>query len=883
MTLGDMIGSLVSKFKGPSKVHTVKGHAVLVKKNVLDFTDFNAAIIDRVHEALGRRVVLQLVSATVGDPHKGNRGVLSKPAVLENWITTLSSVTPGDTSYEVSFEWEESKGVPGAFLIENNHGFEFYLKTLTLEDVPGKGRVHFVCNSWVYPSSTYGYKRVFFANDTYLPSATPAPLRPFREEELFHLRGDHVDRELKEGERIYGYAVYNDLGDPDKGANYERPVLGGSKQYPYPRRGRTSRPPTKTDPNSESRMFLANIRLDIYVPRDEKFGHLKMSDFLGYAIKSVNQSIFPALGAVVDETPMEFDTFQDILDFYEGGVEATNLSVLKDMIPLEMIKELVRSDGEQILKFPLPQVLQSDKDAWRTDEEFGRETVAGVNPVIISRLQEFPPTSKLDPNTYGDHKSTITASHIENHLDGLTVDEALCSNKLFILEHHDALIPYLNRINALDCKIYASRTIIFLKADGTLRPVAIELSVPHPDGEQHGAVSEVYTPAEHGVMANVWQLAKAYAAVGNSGVHQLSATVRCRRVNNLPVVGHRLYTHAVMEPVVIASNRQLSVVHPIYKLLHPHFRDTMTINALGRQILISAEGGMEKTVFPGRYAMELSSSVYKSWKLTDHALPVDLLKRGVAVEDRSQPHNLRLLIEDYPFAVDGLAIWSAIEEWVNEYCAIYYPTDDVVRSDIELQAWWKEVREVGHGDLRDESWWPTMQTRAELAQTCTTLIWVSSALHAAVNFGQYAYAGYMACRPTKSRRFMPTPGTKEYEEIRTNPEKAFLRTITSQIQTIAGVALIEILSRHASDEIYLGQRSDAEYWTSDKAALEAFQRFGKKLVAIERKIEELNSDERLRNRNGPVKVPYTLLYPNTSDTSGTGGLTGRGVPNSISI
>ncbi|MQM19172.1 hypothetical protein Taro_052170 [Colocasia esculenta] len=144
MTLGDMIGSFVGKFKGPSKVHTVKGHAVLVKKNVLDFTDFNAAIIDRVHEALGRSVVLQLVSATVGDPHKGNRGVLSKPAALKDWITTLSSLTPGDTSYEVSFEWEESKGVPGAFLIENNHGFEFYLKTLTLEDVPGKGRKAFL-------------------------------------------------------------------------------------------------------------------------------------------------------------------------------------------------------------------------------------------------------------------------------------------------------------------------------------------------------------------------------------------------------------------------------------------------------------------------------------------------------------------------------------------------------------------------------------------------------------------------------------------------------------------------------------------------------------------------------------------------------------------
>ena len=82
-------------------------------------------------------------------------------------------------------------------------------------------------------------------------------------------------------------------------------------------------------------------------------------------------------------------------------------------------------------------------------------------------------------------------------------------------------MPYLRRINSTSTKTYATRTILFLKNDGTLKPLVIELSLPHPEGDQFGAISKVYTPAEKGVESSIWQLAKAYVAVNDSGNHQL--------------------------------------------------------------------------------------------------------------------------------------------------------------------------------------------------------------------------------------------------------------------------------------------------------------------------------------------------------------------------
>lgn len=100
-------------------------------------------------------------------------------------------------------------------------------------------------------------------------------------------------------------------------------------------------------------------------------------------------------------------------------------------------------------------------------------------------------------------------------------EQALECRRLFILDHHDAFMPYLRKINETSKKAYANRTILFLKEDGTLKPLAIELALPHPEGDECGFISRVVLPADDGIEGTIWLLAKAYVTVNDSGYHQL--------------------------------------------------------------------------------------------------------------------------------------------------------------------------------------------------------------------------------------------------------------------------------------------------------------------------------------------------------------------------
>ncbi|KAJ4834857.1 Lipoxygenase 2, chloroplastic [Turnera subulata] len=772
--------------------------------------------------------VLELVSSEL-DPETGSEKARIKP-LLQYFVLPLGF----HNKLKARFTVPAGFGEIGAVLLDNPFATqEMYIDEIALEGF-ASGTVKLPGDSVVHPK--HG-KRVFFTNKSYLPSETPNGLQKLRTKELKDLRGNGQGQR-ESFERIYDYDTYNDLGDPDKSDDLARPVLGGAV-HPYPRRCRTGHP------SSESRSF------NVYVPRDEAFSAVKQTSF----------------GAFLEDPNEGFPNFFSIDSLFKQGIELPPhlLELLKSILP--WLVGNVRQGSDEFLRFDAPELIERDPFSWNRDEEFSRQTLAGFNPFAIQLVTEWPLTSKLDSQIYGPPESVITAEVVEKQIGNvMTLDEALEQKRLFMLDYHDILLPYVNKVRELqDITLYGSRTVFFLTDKGVLTPVAIELTRPSVDGKPQW--KQVFTPSVDPTSDWLWRLAKAHVCAHDSTHHQL--------------VSHWLRTHCCVEPYIIAANRQLSAMHPIYRLLKPHFRYTMEINALARQSLINANGIIESTFAPGKYAIELSSYAYdKVWRFDHEALPADLIARGMAVEDPTAEHGLKLTVEDYPYASDGLLLWDAIKQWVSDCVKHYYPEASKVEADEELQAWWTEVRTRGHADKKDEPWWPVLKNQDDLIQVVTTIIWVAAGHHAAVNFGQYAYGGYFPNRPTIARSPMPNEEVPEsdFKAFLKNPEATLLRCFPQQLQALKVMLVLNVLSSHSPDEEYIGDKLGA-YWEDEPIIKAAFERFNAKLKELDQgTVDSRNNDLNLRNRSGAGIVPYQLLKPFSPS-----GVTGMGVPNSISI
>ncbi|KAJ9555700.1 hypothetical protein OSB04_010314 [Centaurea solstitialis] len=778
--------------------------------------------------------------------------MMKASASYERWNKNYTLVM-----YTCSFTVPEAFGEIGAILVQNEHHKEAYVKNIFLDD----GNITFTCESWIHSKDDNPSARIFFTNKSYLPSQTPTGLKSLREEDLKSLRGNDQG-ERKSFERVYDYDTYNDLGDPDASSDLARSVLGGQK-HPYPSRCRTGRERTSKDCCSESRKTLP-----FYVPRDEEFSDTKIVTFGARKLSELLSDLSELYSTMMEFLPSFLKKASEVASKLYELVSAANGNAGPTVL-LRLIND-VRSCTKTVVQMLTNRAEKKEPYSWHRDEEFCRQTLAGLNPYSIQLVTGWPLMSTLDPEVYGPAESAITKEIVEQEIykqdnkGFMTLDEALEQKKMFMLDYHDLLLPYVNKVRELEgTTLYGSRTLMFLTSEGILRPIAIELTRPPNNGKPQW--KHVYIPSSEdrdATNAWLWKLAKAHVIAHDSGYHQL--------------VSHWLRTHCVTEPYIIATHRCLSKMHPIHRLLSPHFRYTMKINSLARAFLINAGGIIESNFSPGKYSMQLCSDAYKQWRFDREALPADLISRGMGVEDPSAPSGIKLAIEDYPFANDALILWDAIKQWATTYVNHYYTQADLVGSDEELQAWWTEIRTVGHGDKKVG--WPELNSQGDLIRIVTTIMWVASGHHSAVNFGQYT-ASYHPGRPTIARTKMPNedPTAEEWEAFLENPEDALDNCLPSKNQIEEVASTLDALSSHSPDEEYIGSKMEAA-WEADPVIRTAFEVFSKSLKKLENDIDSMNNNPNLRNRVGNGSVRYELLKPFSEP-----GVTGKGVPYSISI
>ncbi|KAL8143112.1 hypothetical protein V2J09_016144 [Rumex salicifolius] len=139
-----------------------------------------------------------------------------------------------------------------------------------------------------------------------------------------------------------------------------------------------------------------------------------------------------------------------------------------------------------------------------------------INPVTIELLK-FPIVSKLDGEAYGPPESALTKEVLEQEMNGLSIEEAIERKQLFMVDYHDLLLPFVNKINRLEGRKVV--TILYLSASGVLKPIAIELSLPPT--ESSPAFKRVYTHGHDATSHWFWNLAKAHVCSVDGGVHQL--------------------------------------------------------------------------------------------------------------------------------------------------------------------------------------------------------------------------------------------------------------------------------------------------------------------------------------------------------------------------
>ncbi|XP_067879849.1 polyunsaturated fatty acid 5-lipoxygenase-like isoform X2 [Heterodontus francisci] len=505
-----------------------------------------------------------------------------------------------------------------------------------------------------------------------------------------------------------------------------------------------------------------------------------------------------------DDLPMDLRFSNEKTQDFEGSLKiALTDLLLKKFMDLFKTSWTSLEDFRRIFKRVKSPVAKFVSDHWKEDWFFGYQFLNGCNPVLIQKCMKIPANFPL------------TEAMVKPSLGKAKLKQEIQNGNIFIVNYKALNGIPANVISDVQQYLAAPICLLYFDKQNRMMPIAIQLN------QTPGKNNPIFLPSDAELD---WLLAKMWVRSADFQLYQ--------------IISHLLKTHLIVEPFCIATIRQLPYVHPIYKLLAPHTRFTLEINTRGRKALISEDGVMGATFAAGAKAQTLlTQNEFRAITYQSLCLPESLERRGVKE------------LKGYYYKDDSLLIWSAIHKFVTNIVMFYYENDQEVMDDAELQAWIKDLTEVGFQDLKNSGMPTSFTNRIDFCKFLTMVIFTCSAQHAAVNNGQYDWNCWVPNSPGSMRKPPPTTkGTVTMENI--------MESLPAITQSCTQMAITWHLSRNQPQLRLLGDCKE-EYFT-EKAVKDIIKEFQEELKTIDRKIQE---------RNESLDLKYEYLRPVNIESS----------------
>ncbi|KAF3813476.1 hypothetical protein GH733_018629 [Mirounga leonina] len=461
-------------------------------------------------------------------------------------------------------------------------------------------------------------------------------------------------------------------------------------------------------------------------------------------------------------------------------------------------------DFDQIFWGQKSALAEKVHQCWRDDELFGYQFLNGANPMLLRRSTSLPRRLVLPPGL------EALGAQLERELQNGSLFEA----DFILLDGIPA-----NVIRGEKQYLAAPLVLLRMTPNGKLLPVVIQIQPPSPSTP----TPQLFLPSDPPF---AWLLAKVWVRNADFQLHQLQY--------------HLLNTHLVAEVIAVATMRCLPGLHPVFKLLIPHIRYTMEINTRARSQLISEGGIFDKAVSTGGGGhVQLLRRAMAQLTYRSLCPPDDLADRGL------------LGIPSALYAHDALRLWGITARYVEGIVHLFYHRDDIVRGDPELQAWCREITEVGLCQAQDRGFPISFQSRKQLCHFLTMCVFTCTAQHGAINQGQLDWYAWVPNAPCTMR--MPPPTTKEDVTMTT-----VMGSLPDVRQACLQMTITWHLGRRQPDMVPLGHHKE-KYFSSPKAKA-VLNQFQTDLESLEREITA---------RNEQLDLPYDYLKPSHIENSVT--------------